>query len=86
MISTEYLNRVLSPIPRHPQCLGMLSYPDYDAHVFVNFPFVPSPELPLQFLNHLNTLHYLRILEFVHIESQEGLAVVRFEEVRKIIG
>ena len=87
MISIQYFNCVLSPIPRNPHYFIIFS-PDshYDAYVFIDTSSILLPKPSIEFLNHLNALHYDTVIKFVNVESQEGLrGVVGFEEVTNVV-
>ena len=87
MISIQYFNCVLSPIPSNPHAIIIFS-PDshYDAYVFIDTSSILLPKPSIEFLNHLNALHCDTVIKFVNVESQEGLrGVVGFEEVTNVV-
>jgi hypothetical protein len=84
MISIQYFNSLLSPIPSDLHYVITFS-PDSDdnAYVFVNTSSILSSKFAIKFLNHLNPLHSQTIIKFINIESQIGLrGVLGFEETR----
>lgn len=87
MISIQYFNCMLSPIPSYPHAIVIFS-PDshYDAYVFIDTSSILLPKPSIEFLNHLNALHCDTVIKFVDVESQERLrGVVGFEEVANVV-